>query len=77
MSESKTLSIFEQTILVPKDWKPNDALIMHVATFDDYGAYEKSREAAIEDIKNDGGKPMLGTLRIIIEFDEKEIEGEP
>jgi len=66
-----TPTVVEKEILVKKpnksDWEPNSDLLMHVASFDDWGTADL--EQNIKEIVEDGGTPQLIKLRITLEVE--------
>lgn len=51
----KVVDIMEKRLLVDsKQWKPDVSLLMHVASFDDYGAHPDSVEETINMMTEEG-----------------------
>lgn len=66
----ETVDVIEKSLLVDsKRWRPDASLLMHVASFDDYGAHPDSIEETTNLMKEEGLAPQKIKLRIIVEIE--------
>lgn len=65
------LNILEKEMLVnfSEYWEPDYALMMHIASFRDYGAHSGAIEETIQAINDEGGTPQRIKLSIRIEVE--------
>ena len=71
----KVDSIFEKEMLVPGGWKPNESLLMHVASFDDWGAHPNSLASNIEDMQESGELPVRVKFKLMYHIEVVEDYG--
>lgn len=61
----KINSIYEKEMLVTKGWKPNENLLMHVASFDDFGAHPSAIKENVMDMHDAGEHPVKVKFRLM------------